>query len=197
MRHNQSYPICPGHKLTLSEFEREGRGKLFRLFKEFKQFAKFGSTLDLSIGVVVGAAFGKVIYSLVNDILMPPIGLVLGKVNFSNLFINLSSKHFETVDKAEEAGAPTINYGMFLSTIIHFIIIMFVVFLVVRQINRLRDPKQDPIRSMTKKECPYCYSQIPYMATKCPHCTSELFTKHEKPQAGKKTKKSRIKIKVG
>lgn len=170
---------------------------MFRLLKEFKQFAKFGSTLDLSIGVVVGAAFGKVIYSLVNDILMPPIGLVLGKVNFTNLFINLSNQHFETVDKAEEAGAPTINYGMFFSTLIHFLIIMFVVFIVVRQINRIRTPKQDPIQSMTKKECRYCYSLIPYRATKCPYCTSDLPYEHGKPLIHKKQKKSKIKIKVG
>ncbi|HET7657250.1 MAG TPA: large conductance mechanosensitive channel protein MscL [Bacillales bacterium] len=167
------------------------------MMKEFKQFAKFGSMLDLSIGVVVGAAFGKVIYSLVNDILMPPIGLLLGKVNFSNLFINLSNRHFETVDKAQEAGAPTINYGLFLSTIIHFFIIMAVVFLVVRQINRMRDPKQDPIKSMTKKECPYCYSNIPYRAKRCPFCTSDLDVKHEEPKVKKKSKKSKINIKVG
>lgn len=153
--------------------------------------------LDLSIGVVVGAAFGKTIYSLVNDILMPPIGLMLGKVDFSNLFISLSGKHFKTLEDAQEAGAPTVNYGLFLSTLIHFFIIVAVVFLVVRQMNRLRAPKEDPIKSMTKKECPYCYSIIPYRATKCPYCTSVLNDRPKSSPPSQKTKKSKIKIRVG
>lgn len=170
---------------------------MFRLLREFKQFAKYGSMLDLSIGVVVGAAFGKTIYSLVNDILMPPIGLMLGRVDFSNLFINLSSGHYKTLQDAQEAGAPTVNYGMFLSTLIHFFIIVAVVFLVVRQMNRMRAPREDPIKSMTKKECPHCFSNIPYRATRCPFCTSDLESRPRSGPTQRKSKKSKIKIRVG
>ncbi|HET7658252.1 MAG TPA: large conductance mechanosensitive channel protein MscL [Bacillales bacterium] len=168
------------------------------MVKEFRQFAKHGSMVDMSIGMVIGAAFGKIIYSLVNDILMPPIGLLLGEAKFSNLFINLSDQHFKTVAEAEEAGAPTINYGLFLNTLIHFFIIMVVIFLVVRQMNRMRAPKEDPLKSMTKKECPHCFTDIPYRAKRCPYCTSDLEgipTSH-KIEPKRKRKKSKIKINV-
>jgi large conductance mechanosensitive channel len=168
---------------------------LFRLIKEFKQFAKYGNMVDMSIGMVIGAAFGKIIDSLVHDILMPPIGFLLGKVNFSDLFINLSGQSVSSVAEAEKTGAATINYGLFLNTLIRFIIIMFVVFLVVRQINRLRAPEEDPIKSMTRKQCPKCYSDIPFRAVRCPYCTSHLL--HTKNLETKKAKKSKIKVKVG
>ncbi|HET7629634.1 MAG TPA: large conductance mechanosensitive channel protein MscL [Bacillales bacterium] len=167
---------------------------LFRLIKEFKQFAKYGNMVDMSIGMVIGAAFGKIIDSLVQDIIMPPIGFMLGDVNFTDLFINLSGRPIESVAEAEKFGAPTINYGLFLNTLIRFIIIMFVVFLVVRQMNRIRSPKEDPITSMTMKQCPRCYTDIPYRAERCPHCTSYL------PKTGKivrKPKKSGIKYRIG
>lgn len=141
------------------------------MFKEFKEFAMRGNVMDLAIGIVIGAAFGKIVTSFVNDILMPPIGLLLGRVDFANLFIDLSGKGYQTLELAKAAGAPTINYGMFFNTIIDFIIVAFAIFLVVRQLNKLK-PKVDEVP--TTRECTYCLSKIPLKATKCPHCTSEL-----------------------
>ena len=142
------------------------------MFKEFKEFAMRGNVLDMAIGIVIGAAFGRIITSLVNDILMPPIGLLLGKVDFSTLFLNISGKSYATLAEAKVAGAATINYGMFLNTVIDFLIVALVIFLMVRQINRWKKPEPAPAPST--KDCPYCFSAIPVKATRCPDCTSEL-----------------------
>jgi len=143
------------------------------LLKEFKKFAMRGNVIDLAIGVIIGGAFGKIVTSFVNDILMPPIGLLLGKVDFSNLYINLSGGHYDSLAQAQEAGAATLNYGLFINNVIDFVIIAFVIFLLVRQINKLEKPAETP-GEPTTKACPYCYSSIPIKATRCPACTSEL-----------------------
>ncbi len=144
------------------------------MLQEFKEFAMRGNVLDMAIGIIIGAAFGKIITSFVNDILMPPVGLLLGKVDFSNLFINLSGQPYATLAEAQAAGAATINYGVFLNTVLDFIIVAFVIFLLVRQVNRLKREPEAPPAEPTTKECPYCLSTIPLKATRCPHCTSEL-----------------------
>jgi len=141
------------------------------MLKEFKAFAMRGNVVDLAIGIIIGAAFGKIITSLVSDILMPPIGLLLGKVDFSNLFLNVSGKSYASLAEAKAAGAATINYGLFLNTVIDFLIVAFVIFLLVRQINRWNKPAPPPV---TTKECSYCATSIPLKATRCPNCTSEL-----------------------
>ncbi len=141
------------------------------ILSEFKQFAIKGSVIDLAVGFVVGAAFAKIVTSFTNDILMPPIGLALGAVDFSNLFINLSSKHYPTLAAAKAAGALTLNVGLFINTIIDFLIIAFAVFLLVKWVNQLVGEKPAP---PTTKECPYCLSSIALGATRCPHCTSDL-----------------------
>ncbi len=142
------------------------------MFKEFKEFAMRGNVVDMAVGIIIGAAFGRIITSLVSDILMPPIGLLLGKVDFSGLFINISGKSFDTLAAAKAAGAATINYGVFLNTLIDFIIVAFVIFLMVRQINRWNRPA--PASAPATKDCPYCYSAIPLKATRCPNCTSQV-----------------------
>lgn len=142
------------------------------MFKEFKEFAMKGSVLDLAIGIIIGTAFGAIIKSLVGDIIMPPIGLLLGNINFSDLFINLSGKAYPSLKAAQDAGAATVNYGLFLNTVINFIIIAFVIFLLVRQINRMK--KEPAPAAPTTKECKYCLSTIPLKATRCPACTSQL-----------------------
>lgn len=142
------------------------------MFKEFKEFALRGNVIDLAIGVIVGAAFGKIVTSLVTDVIMPPIGLLLGKADFSGLFISLTGENFASLDAAKAAGAPTLNYGLFLSTIIDFTIVAFVIFLLVRQVNRLKGSKAP--HAPSTKECGYCASSIPAKATRCPHCTSQL-----------------------
>lgn len=143
------------------------------MWKEFRDFAVRGNAVDLAIGIVIGAAFGRVVSSLVNDILMPPLGLLLGKVDFSSLFINLSGKAYGSVAEAKAAGAATINYGIFINSIIDFIIVAFAIFIVVKQMNRLT-AKPAPAAAPTTKECPYCVTTIPIKATRCPACTSEL-----------------------
>jgi large conductance mechanosensitive channel len=144
------------------------------MLKEFKEFAMRGNVLDLAVGLVIGAAFGKIVSSFVADILMPPIGLLLGKVDFSNLFISLSGGSYESLAKAKAAGAPTVNYGIFLNTILDFVIVAFAVFLLVRQVNRLkREPEKAPA-TPTTKTCTYCLSTIPLKASRCPNCTSQL-----------------------
>ena len=142
------------------------------MLQEFKKFVMRGNVIDLAVGFIMGGAFGKIVSSLVGDMLMPPIGLLLGKVNFSNLFINLSGKAYATLAAANEAGAATINYGAFLNTIIEFIIVAFALFLLIRQINRLQKPAEAP--APTTKECPFCFTAIPIKAKRCPNCTSQL-----------------------
>ena len=142
------------------------------MIKEFREFIQRGNVVDLAVAVVIGAAFGKIVTSFVEDILMPPIGLALGQVDFSNLFINLSGKEYPSVAAAKAAGAATLNYGIFINNILNFIIIAFAVFLVVRQINRMQTPAPAPTAST--KDCPYCLTPIPLKAVKCAHCTSEI-----------------------
>ena len=141
------------------------------MFKEFKAFIMRGNVLDLAVAVIIGAAFGKIVTSLVNDIIMPPIGLLLGQVDFSNLFINLSATPYAKLADAQAAGAPTINYGVFINTVLDFLIVAFVIFLVVRAANKLEHPKPAPAPAPTTKECPYCLSAIPIKATRWAHCT--------------------------
>ncbi len=142
------------------------------MLKEFKEFALKGNMLDLAVAVIIGGAFGKIITSLVNDIIMPPIGLLLGGLNFSDLYINLSGKAYPSLAAAQEAGAPTLNYGMFLNTIIDFVIVAFVLFLVIRAFNKMKKPAQ--AAAPATKVCPFCQTEIPLKAVRCPHCTSEL-----------------------
>jgi large conductance mechanosensitive channel len=142
------------------------------VFKEFKEFAMRGSVLDLAVGVIIGAAFGKIVASLVDDIIMPPIGRLIGGADFSNLFINLKEgPHYDTIAAAKAAGMPTLNYGSFINNIINFLIIAFTIFLVVRAVNRWM-PK--PAAPVTAKDCPYCAMPIPIAAKKCGHCTSAI-----------------------
>jgi large conductance mechanosensitive channel len=144
------------------------------MLREFRDFAMRGNVLDMAIGIIIGAAFGKIITSLVSDILMPPIGLVLGQVDFSNLFLNLSGKSFASLAEAKAAGVPTISYGLFINTVIDFTIVAFAIFLLVRQVNRLKRQPEAVAAAPTTRECPYCRSQIALRATRCPHCTSDL-----------------------
>jgi large conductance mechanosensitive channel len=142
------------------------------MLKEFREFAMKGNVLDMAIGVIIGGAFGKIVTSLVSDVLMPPLGLVLGKVDFSSLFLNLSGTPQPSLAAAKAAGAPTVNYGVFLQTILDFIIIAFVIFMLVKQVNRLKSPAAPA--APTTKDCPLCLSTIPMRATKCAHCTSNV-----------------------
>ncbi len=144
------------------------------MFKEFKEFAMRGNVIDMAVGIIIGAAFGRIVSSVVNDIIMPPIGLVLGHVDFSNLFINLSGTHYDSLADARKAGAAVIGYGAFLNTVIDFVIVAFVVFLLVKQVNRMVKPAPAPAAPPTK-ECPYCVSGgLALKATRCPHCSAEL-----------------------
>lgn len=142
------------------------------MWKEFKAFAMRGNVLDMAVGIIIGAAFGRIITSLVSDIIMPPIGLILGKVDFSSLFLNISGTSYPTLAAAKAANAATINYGTFLNTVIDFLIVAFVIFLLVRQVNKWSKPA--PAAAPTTKDCPYCASTIPIKATRCPNCTSQL-----------------------
>ncbi|WP_157037626.1 large conductance mechanosensitive channel protein MscL [Ornithinibacillus californiensis] len=144
------------------------------LFKEFRQFTMKGNAVDIGVGVVLGAAFSTVIDSLVRDILLPPIGMLYSKMNFENLYISLNGQTYPSLLEAKEAGVPTINYGLFISACVQFLIILFVVFLIVRQANRWKKPNQHPKVAMSKKECPYCCLAIPVKAIICPHCSSSL-----------------------
>jgi large conductance mechanosensitive channel len=143
---------------------------------EFKQFIMRGNVLDLAIGIIIGVAFNGIVQSLVNDIIMPPIGRVLNNVDFSSLYINLSGGHYASLEDAKAAGAATINYGAFINTVINFLIIAFVIFLIVKWFNRMarQEEKEEASAAPTTKECPYCLSTIPLKATRCAHCTSEL-----------------------
>ena len=143
------------------------------MLKEFKEFAMRGNVMDLAVGVIIGAAFGKIVSSLVEDVLMPPIGRLLGRVDFSGLFINLSDKSYETLTAAKAAGAPTLNYGIFLNAVINFLIVAFCVFVVVKQINRFA-AKPATVPVPTTKDCPQCAMPIPLAAKRCGHCTMQL-----------------------
>ncbi len=143
-----------------------------KMLKEFKEFALRGNVLDMAIGIILGVAFGRIVTSFVEDILMPPLGLLLGKVDFSNLFFSLTGQHFDTIAAAKAAGAPTLNYGMFVNHVLNFVIVAFAIFLLVRQVNRLKRPA--PAAAPTTRECPLCLSPIPLKAIRCAHCTSEV-----------------------
>jgi len=142
------------------------------VLKEFKEFAMKGNVVDMAIGIIIGAAFGKIVSSLVSDVLMPPIGRLLGNLDFTNLFITLNGQTYDSLKAATDAGAPTINYGVFINTVIDFVIVAFVIFLLIKQMNRLK--KEAPAPAPTTKECPYCLTQIALKATRCPACTSEV-----------------------
>lgn len=145
------------------------------MWKEFKEFAVRGNMIDLAVGIIIGTAFGKIVTSFVNDILMPPLGLLMGRLNLSDHFIVLSGGQYPTLAQAREAGAVTLNYGLFISTIVDFILVAFAIFLLVRWINRLKaQPAPAPAALPTTKDCPYCFTAIPIQATRCPNCTSEL-----------------------
>jgi large conductance mechanosensitive channel len=151
------------------------------MLKEFKEFAMRGNVVDMAVGIVIGAAFGTIVKSLVSDVIMPPIGLALGNVDFENLFAVLkqgatAAGPYASLADAKAAGAVSMNYGVFFNTIISFIIVAFCVFLMIRQINRLKRKEEAPPPESTTKECPYCFSTIPIKATRCGHCTSELKT---------------------
>ena len=142
------------------------------MLKEFKEFAIRGNVMDMAVGIIIGVAFGKIVTSFVKDIVMPPIGMLMGDVNFANLFINLSNTAYATLAEAQKAGAATINYGSFINTVIDFVIIAFVIFMVIRQMNKM---KKEPLPAdPTTKDCPECLSSIPIKATKCSHCTSAV-----------------------
>jgi len=142
------------------------------LVKEFKEFALKGSVLDLAVGVVIGAAFGKIVNSFVDDILMPPIGLLIGKHDFTNQFVTLSGEHFETLAKAKAAGAATLNYGLFINNLIAFLIIALAIFLIVKRINAMR--RKPEAEAPNTRECPQCLSSIPLKAVRCKYCTAQI-----------------------
>ncbi len=144
------------------------------MLKEFKEFAMRGNVVDMAVGIIIGGAFGTIVKSLVSDVIMPPIGLLLGRVDFSNLFIVLSGRgtSYATLAEAQAAGAVTLNYGAFINTIINFVIVAFAVFLLIKNINRLK--REEPAPEPTTKECPYCFSVIPIKAKRCAFCTSSL-----------------------
>jgi large conductance mechanosensitive channel len=141
------------------------------MFKEFKEFAMKGNIVDLAVGVIIGGAFGKIVTSLVNDIIMPLVGLIMGKVDFSNLFITLGSGSYNTLQEAKEAGAATLNYGLFINNLIDFFIVAFSIFIVIKQMNKLLKKEE---KTVNKKICKYCYTEINIKATRCPNCTAEL-----------------------
>jgi large conductance mechanosensitive channel len=143
------------------------------MLKAFKDFIMRGNVVDLAVGIIIGAAFGKIVSSLVNDVLMPPLGLILGKMDFSGLFINLSGQAYPSLAAAKTAGAPTINYGIFINTIVDFLIVAAAIFFIVLQVDRLRKRHEAPAAPNTK-ECPFCLSAIAIKATRCPHCTSDV-----------------------
>jgi len=148
------------------------------MFKEFKEFALRGNVLDMAVGIVIGAAFGTIVKSLVDDIIMPPIGLLLGKVDFANLFVLLKAGEpaapYASLADARAAGAVTMNYGLFINAVISFLIVAFVIFLLIRNVNRLKREEEAPPAEPTTKECPYCLSAIPIKASRCAYCTVEL-----------------------
>jgi large conductance mechanosensitive channel len=144
------------------------------MLKEFKDFIMRGNVLDLAVAVMIGGAFGKIIGSLVTDILMPPLGLILGKVDFSNLFINMSGTPYASLAEAQAAGALTLNYGLFINSVLNFVIVAAAIFFIIKIANRLQRLRPTEKPAPTTKECPYCVSSIPIKATRCPQCTSEI-----------------------
>ncbi len=144
------------------------------MLKEFKEFAIKGNVIDLAVGVVIGGAFGKIVTSFVNDIIMPLVGTLVGGMEFSSYFIALDGKEYASLAAAQEAAAPTLNYGLFIQNIVDFLIIAFAIFLAVKWINRLKKVEKPAPVEITTKTCPYCFTDIPLGATRCPHCTSEL-----------------------
>ncbi|MBU1320473.1 MAG: large conductance mechanosensitive channel protein MscL [candidate division Zixibacteria bacterium] len=150
------------------------------MVKEFKEFAVKGNVMDMAVGIIIGAAFGTIVKSLVADVIMPPIGLLLGNADFSNLFIVLkdaaAAGPFATVAAANEAGAVTLNYGVFINTIISFVIVAFAIFMVIRSMNKLKRKEEAPAAAPTTRECPFCFTAVSLKATRCPSCTSELRT---------------------
>jgi large conductance mechanosensitive channel len=144
------------------------------MFKDFKAFIVKGNVLDLAVAVIIGAAFGVIVSSFVKDVIMPPIGLLFGNVDFASLYINLSGTHYASLKAAQEAGAPTINYGIFLNAVINFLIVAFVIFVIVRMASKLQRKKVEAPAAPTTKECPRCISQISIKATRCPNCTSDV-----------------------
>ncbi len=160
--------INPEKVLDLQNKKKEGR----KMLKEFKKFALKGNMIDLAVGIIIGGAFNSIVNSLVNDILMPLLGVFTKDINFSNWFFSLDGNKYDTLKAAEEAGAAVVKYGLFISNILNFIIMAFVVFMLVRWINKLRKP--DTPAAPTTKKCTYCYSDIHKDATKCSHCTADL-----------------------
>ena len=144
------------------------------MLKEFKAFAMRGNVIDMAVGIVIGAAFGKIVSSFVGDVLMPPIGKLMGNVNFADLFYVLGDGKFDTLAAAKEAGAATINYGVFINTVLDFVIVAFAIFMVIRQMNKLKKQEEAPPAEPTTKDCPQCLSTIPIKATRCAHCTTQL-----------------------
>ncbi|MGH7168280.1 MAG: large conductance mechanosensitive channel protein MscL [Nitrospiraceae bacterium] len=144
------------------------------MLKEFKEFAMRGNVLDMAVGIIIGAAFGKIVSSFVNDVIMPPIGLLVGNVDFSNLFINLSGQPYASLAAAKAAGAPVVAIGVFLNSVFDFLIVAFAIFLLIRQVNRMKRRTEVPATAPITRDCPFCWSSIPIKATRCPHCTSEL-----------------------
>jgi large conductance mechanosensitive channel len=142
------------------------------MLKEFREFAVRGNVMDLAVAVIIGGAFGKIITSLVNDVLMPLIGLILGGLNFSGLFIALDGESYATLEAAKTADAAILTYGIFIQAIVDFVIVAFVIFMLVRTMNRMKKPQ--PAAEPTAKDCPYCFSTVPIKATRCPNCTSQL-----------------------
>ena len=148
------------------------------MFKEFKEFVMRGNVIDMAVGIVIGAAFGTIVKSLVADVIMPPIGMLLGNIDFSNIFVTLKqgtpAGPYETLAMAQEAGAVTMNWGVFLMTIISFLIVAFAIFMLIKQVNRLKREEEEPPAEPTTKECPFCFNEIPIKATRCGFCTSQL-----------------------
>ncbi|MEC2073792.1 large conductance mechanosensitive channel protein MscL [Alkalihalophilus marmarensis] len=144
------------------------------ILQEFKEFAVRGNVIDMSVGVIIGTTFAKIVESFVEDVIMPPFSVLFGQVDFSNLYLNLSDRRFNSFAEAEAAGIPMLKYGMFLNHIVHFAIVAFILFLFVRQMNRIRRPDEDPLIDMKTKLCSYCFKSIAYKARRCPHCTSNL-----------------------
>lgn len=144
------------------------------MFKEFKEFAIKGNVMDMAVGVIIGGAFGKIVTSLVNDVIMPLVGIFVGGMDFSNKFISLDGGKYLTLADAQDAGAATLNYGVFITTIIDFLIIAFSIFIVIKQLNKFKRKEEKVIEEPTTKKCPYCISEIPIEAVRCPNCTSNL-----------------------